>query len=107
AFRAMEREQVDAVCAVAAGREAVAQVGDERRSVPLEAKRESDQAREVLLADLLALAELVRRPLEPAGLERRRAHAGARRPGRTLQPPTDAPRRVAPEQPRSLEGKPG
>ncbi len=56
----MEREEVDAACLVAAGVEALSQVGDERGGVAVERIGERDEAREVGLARQLALAELLR-----------------------------------------------
>ena len=101
-FRAVERHEVDAACGVAARREPLAQIGDERRRVTVELRGELDEPSEVVLANLLALAELVGTLLDPAGRERfgaDRIDSGRRG---TLEPPAEPPRRFTVEQRRTL-----
>ena len=71
---------MNAACRVAAGVEPLAQFGDELGRGAVELRGELDEPAEVGLADLLALAELLGRLLEPARLERLARTASAARP---------------------------
>ena len=62
---------------------------------------------EILLAHGLTLAELVGQALEPAGVERSRAHGLTGRCRGTLEPPRQSARRIALEERRPLEGDAG
>ena len=106
-FRAVERQQVDAARAVAAGIEALPQVGREPVDVAVERLGERDEPRQVGLADELALAQLVGYDHQPARLERGRPHRLAGRSATApLDPPQQAPRGVAHEQRCALERQP-
>src|SRR5689334_4641416 len=86
--------------------EALVEQLDERRDAALELLGEPHEPCKIRLPRLLALAELLRRPLEPPLRERRRAHRRTcfvRLARQRLQQP---PRRVAREKGGALERDP-
>src|SRR5262245_40226312 len=102
---------MDAASSLAARIEAPPELHDEavaRQLAVLELLGEAHQPAEIGLARELALAESVRRILEPAsvGREPPNPHRDARR-GDALQLPEQPPRRLAPEQRRALEWQAG
>src|SRR3954447_25834155 len=74
ALRPVQRQQVDTARAVSPRIEAPAKLFHELAGAPVEAVSERHEPGEVGLTDELTFAELLGDLLEPAGVERRRAH---------------------------------
>src|SRR5206468_10146341 len=102
-LRGVVGQQVDAATLVAPVAEPplelVPEVRHARRSERL---GDPHETREVVLADLLALAEPLRRRVEPPLLQRQRAHLLCDRPLAFAQAPEQEPRSLAAEQRRAL-----
>ena len=97
-LRAVQRQQVDAAPRLSAVAEAALELRDEAGTVEVgELVGQPDEPREVVLANRLALAELVRRILEPAALLREPAHVRRRR-----EPAQHEARALAAEERRAL-----